>query len=77
MKRTQFMQSIMTLTYPQTLIEAVTGGFDGSWERCIARALQNEVSNGNSEAEIIVEATGGDYLKAAHLITSSQIHADV
>jgi hypothetical protein len=75
MERTKFMQSIMTLTYPQTVMEAITGGFDGSWERCIEKALRIEVRTGNSEAEVILQAAGGDYLKAAYLITSSQTNA--
>lgn len=77
MQRTKFMQDIMTITYPQTAIEAVIGGLDGSWERCIAKALKIEVRTGNSEAEVILQAADGDYLKAAYLITSSKIHENV
>lgn len=77
MERTPFMQTIMTITSSQVPMEAVLNGFDGSWERCIAKALKNSVAAGNSEAEVILQAAGGDSLKAAHLITSSQIPADV
>lgn len=67
----------MTLTYPQTLMEAIIGGFDGSWERCIAKALKIEVRTGNSEAEVILQAADGDYMMAAYLITSSKILENV
>lgn len=77
MEQTKFMQDIMTLTYPQAGIEAIIGGFDGSWERCIAKALKIEVRTGNSEAEVILQAADGDFLKAAYLITSSKIHENV
>lgn len=72
MKRTQFMQTIMTATQAESMTEAVLRGFDGSWERAIASALKRSVAAGNSEAEVILEAADGDYLKAAHLITSSK-----
>lgn len=77
MERTPFMQTLMTSTYPQIPMEAVLNGFDGSWERCIAKALKNSAAVGNSEAEVILEAAGGDYLKAAYLITSSKIPENV
>lgn len=73
MERTPFMQTLMTCTYPQAAVEAVLNGFDGSWERCIARALERHVLAGNSEAEVLLQGAEGDYLKAAHLITSSKI----
>lgn len=73
MKRTQFMQTIMTATQAESMTEAVFRGFDGSWERAIASALKRSVVAGNSEAEVILEAANGDYLKAAYLITSSKI----
>lgn len=73
MERTNFMQTIITATQSQVPIEAVLTGFDGSRERCIAKALKNSVVAGNSEAEVILQAAGGDYLKAAHIITLSEI----
>jgi hypothetical protein len=79
MDRTPFMQLMMTLAYSNVAIEAIQTKFDGSLERCIARTLKNSVERGNSEAEVILQAAGGDYLKAAYLITSSKIpdHANV
>lgn len=71
MKRTPWMQEIMTDAYQDTAIEAVMGGFDGSWERAIVKKLQKAVAAGNSQAEVILEAAEGNYLKAAYLITSS------
>lgn len=73
MKRTTFMQLLLTVTYPNVAIEAIKGGFDGSWERLIAKKLQEKVAAGHSEAEVIVQAAGGDFFKAATLITSSII----
>lgn len=73
MERTPWMQTIMVATQSQVAIEAIFLGFDGAWERCISRALQNAVAAGNSEAEVILQAAGGDYLKAAYLITSSKM----
>lgn len=73
MERTPWMQSLMTAIYPQVAIEAIRNGFDGCAERVVARALQNAVAAGNSEAEVILQSAGGDYLKAAYLITSSKI----
>jgi hypothetical protein len=73
MERTKFMQSIMNATHAMSMTEAVFRGFDGSWERAIAASLKIEVRTGNSEAEVILQAAGGDYLKAAYLITSSKI----
>lgn len=72
MKRTKYMQHLMTDTYPQVGPEAVLRGFDGAWERCIAKLLQRGVMAGYSEAEVILQAAGGNYLKAAYLITSSK-----
>ena len=73
MERTPYMQSIMTLSQPRTMMEAVFNGFDGSQERAIADSLKRAVANGNSEAEVILEAAEGDYMAAAKLITSSKI----
>lgn len=67
------MQLLMTVTCPNVAIEAIKGGFDGSWERLIAQKLQEKVAAGHSEAEVIVQSAGGDFFKAATLITSSII----
>jgi hypothetical protein len=72
MERTPFMQQLMNITYPEVAIEAIKGGFSGSWERCIARHLKL-IYRHHSEAAEIVDYCEGDYMKAAHLITSSQI----
>jgi len=71
MERTPFMQLAMTITYPEVALEATATNFDGAWERCIARFLKRKSDQGHSEAEVIVQACGGDYLKAAYIITSS------
>lgn len=73
MERTNYMQAVMTSTYPNVAIEAIQSGFDGAWERCIARRLQSDVAANHSEASEICESVGNDYRKAAHLITSSKI----
>lgn len=73
MERTKYMSKIMTDTYGQVAIEAIKGGFDGSWERVIARQLRKDCSAGHSEAETIVQSVDGDFTKAAYLITSSKI----
>jgi hypothetical protein len=79
MDRTPFMERTLRIAYDQFAVEAILTKWDGALERCIARCLKNAVSNGNSEAEVILQAAGGDYLKAAYLITSSKIpdHANV
>lgn len=77
MERTPYMQELMTMAYPSVAIEALTGGFDGSLERCVAQWLRIGAASGHSEAEVLLQAAGGDSLKAAHLITSSKITTDV
>jgi hypothetical protein len=73
MERTQYMQKLMTQTYPQIAIEAITGSFEGAWERLIAKKLKKDVDSGHSQACEICESVGNDYMKAAYLITSSVI----
>jgi hypothetical protein len=68
------MQNLMIAAYPQVALEAIQRGFDGSFERCIANVLKHGVLAGHSEAEVILQAASGDYLKAAQLITSSKAH---
>lgn len=70
--RTPFMEKIMQETYSQVAIEAITGGFPGSWERCIARSLQAYASKDHSEATLILDSVNGDLIKAAYLITNSK-----
>lgn len=72
-ERTPYMQRLMTSTYPQIVIEAIQGGFTGSWERLIARRLAMDVERDHSEAVMIVESCGGCFMKAAYLITNSKI----
>ena len=72
MERTTYMQQLMTETYPQVAMEAISGGFDGSWERCIAKQLEADVKVGKSQAIVIMESVENDSLKAAYLITKSQ-----
>ena len=74
------MQSIMNATYPSIAIEAIIGGFDGSWERLIAKRLEKDYNAYHSEAIEIVnsvfipgESLTKASLKAAYLITSSKI----
>lgn len=73
MERTNYMQLLMTVTYPDVPIEAIKGGFDGAWERLISQKLQIDVARDHSEAIEICNSVGNDFMKAAHLITSSKI----
>lgn len=77
MERTQYMQQLMTSTYPGIAIEAITGGFDGAWERLISARLKADTNKGRSQACEICESVNNDYLKAAYLITSSVIPENV
>lgn len=72
MDRTDYMQNLMTTTYPQVAVEAVMGGFDGSWERLIAKRLEWDAQRDRSEAVLLIEAAGGDTLHAAYLVTGSK-----
>lgn len=76
-ERTPFMQSLMTSTYPNLAIEAIIGGFDGSWERLIAQQLRIYAKSNHSEAELILQANGGDVMKAAKMIINSKIPENV
>jgi hypothetical protein len=77
MIRTEYMKNLMTSTYPNVAIEAFKNGFQGSWERCIAKKLREDYNKGNSEAECLVQSIGGlsdqKLIELAHLITSSKI----
>lgn len=73
MERTKYMSHLMTSTYQGILIEALQGGFDGAWERLIARQLQKDCRNNHSEAIEIVDSVENDLMKAAKLIYSSKI----
>lgn len=77
MERTKYMQTIMNETYPDVAIEAIKGGFEGAWERLIARRLLTDYQAGHSEAEVILAAMGGisqeKRLRAAKYIISSKI----
>lgn len=81
MKRTLYMTNLMASTYPMVAIEAVQRGFDGAWERLIAQRIEKDYLQDHSEAREIVDSiySGEDfnlkeaYLKAAYLITSSEI----
>lgn len=77
MTRTKYMQEIMNSTYSGIAIEAIHRGFDGSWERLIAKQLRKDYEAGNSEAECIIDAVGGlsdqKLLQAAGLIIESKI----
>lgn len=77
MERTNYMQNLMTSTYPNISIEAVLRGFDGSWERLIAKQLNKDSLANHSEACEILDACDQDPLKAAYLITSSKISDNV
>jgi hypothetical protein len=75
------MDRLMTSTYPHVAIEAISGGFDGAWERLIAERLKKDCKAEHSEAleivESLIESPGPKektlFLKAAYLITSSKI----
>lgn len=73
MKRTPFMIALMERNRGLLALEAIERGWDGAFERLIAKSLKYAVSRGESQAEVILQAAGGDYMKAAHLITSSEI----
>lgn len=80
MERTTYMQSLMNKTYAEVAIEAIKSGFDGSWQRCIAREIQKDYLADHSEANEIInsckvsgEPASKTYLKAAYLITESKI----
>lgn len=78
--RTNYMQNLMTSTYPMIAIEAIKGGFDGSWERLIAKRLITDYEKDHSEAvEIMnsflgmgIKSIANASVKAAYLITSSK-----
>jgi hypothetical protein len=73
MQRTEYMQKIMMATYNDVAIEALKNGFDGAWERLIARRLKLDASNGNSEAEVILQANGDNAAIAAKMIYNSKM----
>lgn len=73
MKRTTYMQSLLTTTYPGIAVEAIKNGFDGAWERLIANRLKQDALRDVSEAQMILESVGYNHMKAAYLITSSTI----
>lgn len=50
MKRTLYMTNLMASTYPMVAMNAIMGGFDGSWERLIASRLRKDYSENHSEA---------------------------
>ena len=53
--RTDYMQDIMAKTYPGVAIEAILGGFEGSWERVIAKRLEWDAALKISEAVFLTE----------------------
>lgn len=71
-ERTEYMQRLMTSTYSQVAVEAIFGGFEGSWERLIAKRLEADAQRDRSEAVILLEAAGGDPMKAAYIVTGSK-----
>jgi hypothetical protein len=79
MERTSYMESVMKTAYPQVAIEAVMGGFDGSFERAIAKVIETDYRANHSEAREIVDSIYSRdnfnlkeaFSKAAYLITSS------
>lgn len=77
MERTEYMQQLMTLTYPQIAVEAIAGGFTGAWERLISKKIETDAKNGHSQANEICESVDNNYIKAAYLITSSIIIGSV
>lgn len=74
MERTNYMQSLMTATYSQVPIIAIqTGTIEKAWDKAIAELLKKQVAKGHSEAEVILQAAEGDYMKAAKLVLESEI----
>lgn len=81
MNRTPYMENVISLAYPQVAIEAIKGGFDGSFERAMAKVIQADYLSNHSEAREIVDSlyAGHDfnlkeaYLMAAKLITAANL----
>ena len=79
--RTPYMQRLLTSTYSMVAVEAIKGGFDGSWERLIAKRLISDYENDHSEAveimnsffSMCIKSIAQASVKAAYLITSSKI----
>lgn len=68
------MKHIMFATYHSLLVIAIIRGkLEGAWEEAIAPLIEGYAQNGHSEAEVIMQAAGGDARKAAYIITGSSI----
>lgn len=50
------MQSVYSSTYHGVGVEAFLNGFDGSWERLIAKRILADYEKGISEAEVLMDA---------------------
>ena len=82
MERTNYMQLLMTVTYPDICLEAIKTKFDGAWERLIAKRVLRDYLDKHSEAcELMDYAMKEDpslsvqraALAVGYLITSSKI----
>lgn len=85
MTRSAYMQSLMTSTYPSIATEAIINGWDGAWERLIAKQLRFDYLKDHSQAVVLIDSQPIDdnipeechlfhqSIKVAHLITSSTI----
>jgi hypothetical protein len=62
----------MTETYSDILIETIKNGYDGSWERLIAKRLERDAMNGHSQAELILASNDYDALNGAKQILLSK-----
>lgn len=71
-KRSEYMQDIMNKTYPGVAIEAILGGFEGSWERLVAKRLEWDAAFKISEAVSLLQQANGDSMAAAYIITKSK-----
>ncbi len=76
MLRTKYMQDLMTATYSQIPIIAILEGFDGAWEKAIARKLELDYVFHKPEAvqlmkDMVNVPCVGNYLDVAYKITKS------
>lgn len=78
MTRSKYMQSLLTSTYPMVAIEAIKNGWEGAWERLIAKRLRIDYKSDHSEAVELINAQPlktfiDKSIHAAYLITKSTI----
>lgn len=76
MTRSPYMQQIMTETYDQVAIIAIKNGtITGAWEQAVAGRLEFDFKHGVSEAEVILQSTDMDAIRAATMVVCSKVPA--